>query len=100
MDELRLFVDDLREEPAGWDVARHYEVAIEKLSTFKYVEVSLDHDIASYRKDGREMTGYDIALWLANRKMNGGYVPPVITSHSANPVGRANTEGVIKRYLS
>jgi len=98
---MKLYVDDNRECPAGWDIARSYDEAIEKLTNNKYDELSLDHDIASYRADGREMTGYDIALWLANRKMlTNEYVPPVIKVHSANSVGGPNIEGVVKRYLS
>jgi len=97
---LKLFVDDIR-DPAGrgWTVARTYDEAIEELSTKNYDIVSLDHDIASYREDGREMTGYDIALWLAERKHNGGHVPYHIYIHSANPVGQRNIQSVIDRYL-
>lgn len=95
----KLYVDDERSCPSGWDLARSYAEAIEKLSSIEYIDLSLDHDIASY-ENGREKTGYDIALWLANRKMTTGeYVPPNITCHSANPVGRARIEGVIARYL-
>lgn len=97
---MKLYVDDERTIPNGWDYARNYNDAIEKLSNNKYDEVSLDHDIASYNENGREMTGYDIALWLAERKITEtGYVPPVIKCHSANPAGRKNIESVINRYL-
>lgn len=95
----KLWVDDERNVPPGWDVARNYDEAIEKLSTHNYDQVSLDHDIASFRDDNREMTGYDIAVWLAERKNDGHYVPPVITVHSANPAGRQRIQGVIDRYL-
>lgn len=96
----KLFVDDERTAPAGWDIAKNYDEAISKLSTHDYDEVSLDHDIASFNSDGREMTGYDIALWLANRKIAlGEYVPPIVRCHSANPPGRSNVQSVIDRYL-
>jgi len=97
-----LWVDDVRNLPKqydGWDVARSYEDAIRMLSRTDYPIVSLDHDIASFREDGREMTGYDVALWLAERKMNGEYVPPDVRVHSANPVGGPRIQGVIDRYL-
>ena|ERR1700752_4830666 len=98
---MKLYVDDERNVPAGWDVARSYDEAIEKLTNNKYDELSLDHDIASYDKTGKEKTGYDIALWLANRKMiSNEYIPPKIDSHSANPIGRARIMGVITRYLN
>ena len=97
----KLWVDDERPAPAGWDIARNYDEAIKKLSSVHYDEVSLDHDIASYSPEGREMTGYDIALWLANRKIAlGEYIPPIVRVHSANPPGRKNIQGVIDRYLN
>ena len=70
------------------------------LEKYEYSELSLDHDIASWNEDGREMTGYDIALWLAERNNDGNYVPPKIYVHSANPVGIKNIRGVIDRYLT
>ena len=100
-----LFVDDVRNPPIyfpvdGTYIARSYDEAIALLTQHNFHEVSLDHDIASYDENGKEKTGYDIALWMAERKQNGKYVPPVVRCHSANPVGRANIESVIKRYLT
>jgi hypothetical protein len=79
-------------------IARSYKEAIDFLDSEQFDEVSLDHDIASF-VGGREKTGYDIAMWLAERKNNGLYVPPIVRCHSANPVGRANIEAVVTRYL-
>lgn len=98
-----LYVDDIRNPPQnceGWDIARNWNEAIILLSTNEYDRISLDHDIASFREDGREMTGYDIALWLAQRKHDGLYVPPHVYVHSANPVGVENIQSVINRYLT
>jgi len=100
---IGLYVDDLRSLPEGyllceWDIARSYDEAISKLETHNYEKLSLDHDIASFY-GGREKTGYDIALWLAQRKHDGLYVPTDIFVHSANPVGAANINAVINRYL-
>lgn len=98
-----LYVDDVRDKPdwcvGYWDVARNYNEAITLLTANQYDELSLDHDIASFDDNGREMTGYDIALWLAERKFNGEYIPPKVFCHSANPVGVKNILGVIERYL-
>lgn len=98
-----LYVDDVRTLPEaykGWDVARNYEEAIKLLTENRYKYLSLDHDIASYDESGREMTGYDIALWLAERRTHRGFVPLYITVHSSNPPGVKNIQGVIDRYLS
>ena len=98
--EHKLYVDDIRDPKGqGWVVVRNYDDAIHELTTNKYDVLSLDHDIASYREDGREMTGYDIALFLAEWKYHGKYTPPDIRIHSANPVGQQNIQSVIDRYL-
>lgn len=98
-----LWVDDIRHPPAALeskcDIARTYDEAIQMLSKHMYTDIYLDHDIASYNKDGREQTGYDIVLFLVDRKMNNEYVPQNFHILSANPVGRKNMEGVINRYL-
>ena len=98
----RLYVDDLRPCPKGWDVARNFHQAIIMLERggyggFPYDEVSLDHDIASIYGN-KEMTGRDILNWLIARKVEGLPVPAVVKVHSANPVGCATMEADIKRY--
>jgi hypothetical protein len=101
-----LYVDDIRNIPASyqndnevWDLARNYDQAIKMLQITDYDMLSLDHDIASWNDDGREMTGYDITLWLAQRKIDGLYTPPEIFVHSANPVGVRNMNAVLDRYV-
>lgn len=42
---MKLFVDDLRKPPDGWEVARTNTDAIRILATCPVDEVSLDHDI-------------------------------------------------------
>ena len=68
------------------------------LETYQFESVSFDHDISSIY-GYREMTGYDIAMWLADRKDSGLFVPLKYAVHSMNPVGRMNIEAVIERYL-
>lgn len=98
----RLYVDDLRPCPAGWDVARNFHEAIfmlEQACIFGegYDEVSLDHDIASFYGN-KEMTGRDILNWLIMQKLEGFTVPTVVRVHSANPVGVQTMEEDIARY--
>lgn len=42
---MKLFIDDLRQPPDGWQVARTNTEAIRILATVNVEEVSLDHDI-------------------------------------------------------
>jgi hypothetical protein len=63
------------------------------LATGRVVECSLDHDLADehYGDSGgymggpsyREMTGYDVVLYMAEHSI----WPEVVRVHSANPVG-------------
>jgi hypothetical protein len=94
---VKLYVDDLRPCPQGWDLARNFHEAIVMLSSENYDEVSLDHDIASFYGN-KEMTGRDILNWLIARKLDGMHTPSVVRVHSANPVGCATMEADIQRY--
>jgi len=99
-----LWVDDCRETPEDtdeikWTCARTAWEALVKLTLIEFDIVSLDHDLASFL-GYKEITGYDIAVWMADRKQFGEYVPNDVRVHSANPVGFENIQSVIERYLS
>jgi len=95
----KLFVDDERLVPIGWEVARTYQEAIELLSIHRYDELSLDHDLGCFDENGVELNGRKILLWLIERKIiTQEYVPPVILVHSANPEGARIMKEDIKRY--
>jgi len=94
----QLWVDDTRPCPDGWDYAPTAHEALVKLELIPYEEVSLDHDLGCFYGN-TELTGYNIALWLVQRKHDGKYIPPTIRCHSANIVGKKNIEDVLDRYL-
>lgn len=98
-----LYIDDLRPIPDDcekwtWTTARSFHEAVFKLELLDFDMVSFDHDIASFY-GYHEMTGYDVALWLVQRKQDGLHVPTHYAVHSANPVGCERIQGVIDRYL-
>jgi len=95
VDDNREIPDDLAEQE--WCCARSFHEAIFKLELLEFEEVSLDHDIASFYGN-KELTGYDILMWLVNRKLDGLYVPATVRVHSANPVGVERMEATIKKY--
>ena len=100
--ERVLWVYDIRNPPAelmGCDIARSYFEAIELLEANSYGTIYLDHDLASFEADGREKTGYDIVLYLVQRKSDGLPVPKTYHLLTANPVGYDNMRAVISRYL-
>lgn len=59
--------------------------AIQALKDGHFDEVSLDHDLG---EDPEVGCGYDVVLYLEEQAALGKSVPPKISIHSANPVGR------------
>lgn len=97
----KLWVDDCRPPPSPeWDTAYSFHEAIYKLEHNLYDECSLDHDIDSFY-GYKEMTGNDIVNWLERHKNDkGGYIPPIINVHSANPIGAAKMIQGIRKLQS
>jgi len=49
--------------------------------------MSLDHDLGL--SDGeREMTGYDVLVWIEQQVVLEDFTPPIIHVHSSNPAAR------------
>ena len=86
---MRVWLDDLRNEPVGWVRCRTPDEVIRLLQTGRVEEISLDHDLGLLGGE-RERTGYDVVLWLEREVAEGRWVFPLpeISVHSANPVGR------------
>ena len=94
--EIKIWVDDLRAVPAGYEGTKSVNetvALIEKIEQDqgKVVLLDLDHDLGDYAKDGGD--AIRILDFLAER---GTFYP--IRIHTANPVGRANMERMLKRF--
>jgi hypothetical protein len=94
---MHLWLDDLRPAPDGWVWAKSALEAIRILDAETVECISLDHDLGDTAVP--EMTGYNVALHLAQRAFDGKPIPGAVFIHTANPVGRERIEGVIRRYL-
>ena len=96
----KLWIDDVRPAPDDtWDVARSYSEAVDKLAKFHYNTISFDHYLGDFREDGREMTGYDILMWLTEKRViNNELGPAELYVHSGNPVAQERMKGVLERY--
>ena len=94
---MKVFLDDERPIPDGWVGARWPEEVIRLLEAGGVTHVSLDHDLG----DDERGTGYDVVLWVEEAVATRGFIPPVMTVHSANSSARQKMEqGIesIKRF--
>lgn len=89
---MKVYLDDVRETPAGWVRAYTAREAIALLEAGGVAEISLDHDLGDEETCG---SGYHVATWIEEAVATRGFLPPAIRIHSANPVGRARMEQAI-----
>jgi len=80
MSEMKVYMDDERETPEGWERTFTVEETIALLETRKVTYLSLDNDL------GEGLTeGYKVIDWLEETVYFDMSFPiPVITVHSAN----------------
>lgn len=115
----KIYLDDVRTPLHNdWVVVRNYnefvnvinEIGLESIEL-----ISLDHDLGesamteyytnvknNYElnyKNITEKTGYDCCKFLVTLSMDKNIPLPLITVHSANPIGSANMMGYINNYL-
>ena len=93
---MKIWVDDLREVPKGYIGTKSVNETISLIEKMEIegeqIElIDLDHDLGDYVSQGGD--AIKILDYLAER---GTFYP--IAIHTANPVGRANMERMIKRY--
>ena len=99
---MKIWHDDVREAPEGWTRVKNNDEAKEILVAarqgFEEVveEISLDHDLGAeipedlpydeilYLKGWSEDNGYELVKWMIEHDL----VPPKITIHSWNVIGR------------
>jgi len=93
---LKLFVDDVREAPEGWQIVRSVVKCIRILHTQNVEAISLDHD-NSHTADGKRSRDFNenhvtcpesyqaVAYYLC--AMAETRIVPKVTIHSANPGG-------------
>lgn len=85
---MKVYLDDERKAPEGWQQVRWPNEAIRLLETGAVKEISLDHDLG----DDDRGTGYDVILWIEEAVISRGFKPPKIRVHSANSSARQKME--------
>lgn len=122
---MKLWLDDVRPAPPGWDHVKTVPDAKEALESGAVVKASLDHDLglcdacwaearrmagedahairwgnhglASYASCIHHGTGYDLVCWMEG---TGHWPAEKPTVHSANPVGAARMRQAIDRHFA
>ena len=88
---MKLYLDDNRKTPEGWQRVNTAAECIERLQRVDITELSLDHDLEFAHYDGDYSdgkTGFAVLSWLKYAVENEDFVPPKhINIHSMNPQG-------------
>ena len=90
--EINLYVDDLRDCPEGFVVARNIDEAIFFLENYKVNLLSLDHDLGEDVYGNLLPTGYDLVKIFCER----GYHAHKVYIHTDNGAGRENMFHTLK----
>jgi hypothetical protein len=88
---MKVFLDDERVPPEGWEVVRWPDEAIALLKTGLVTDLSLDHDLGNDERG----TGYDVLVWIEEAVATGNFSPPQLTVHSANSSARVKMMGAV-----
>lgn len=76
------------------EIARTYAEGIRALERQDWELLLLDHDLSSFRDDGKEQTGYDVMCWLEEHPE---HIPKGIKLVTANPSGGRRMLAVIQK---
>lgn len=88
---MKLYLDDVRNpQTAGWNVVRSFDEFVAFIREHGVPDViSFDHDLGD-----NVPTGMDCAKWMVEND----YPVRDFNVHSANPVGKANIEGLLRNW--
>lgn len=89
---INLYVDDLRDCPLDYTIARNVEEAIYCLENYKVHLLSLDHDLGEDQEGNLLPTGYDLVKYICEK----GLRADKIYIHTDNGVGRENMYQTLK----
>lgn len=79
---MKVYLDDVREEPEGWVRTKTVAETIELLKTGEVTEISLDHDLGECAPPGIKVLD-----WILEQVLTGWQPPRKIWVHSQNPYG-------------
>ena len=86
MNKINLYLDDLRDCPSGFIIARTVDEALELFKKYCINIMSLDHDLGCDADGNLLKNGYDFVKTFCQE----GLFAEKIYIHTDNPVGREN----------
>jgi hypothetical protein len=89
---INLYVDDLRDSPNGYTIARNVEEALYYIENYNVHILSLDHDLGEDRDGNLLPTGYNLVKFFCEK----GLRADKIYLHTDNGVGRENMFHTLK----
>lgn len=89
---INLYVDDLRDCPTGFTIARNVKDAIDYLENYKIQILSLDHDLGEDENGNLLPNGYDLVKYICEK----GLRADKVYIHTDNGVGRENMFHTLK----
>lgn len=92
VEKINLYVDDLRNCPKGFCIARSVAEAIQYLTTYEVHILSLDHDLGEDVNGNLLPTGYDLVKYICENNLRADK----IYIHTDNGVGRENMYQTLK----
>jgi len=84
--KINLYLDDLRDCPQGFVVARNIEDAIRILKEYEVDILTLDHDLGEDENGNLLPSGYDLVKYMCENGLRANK----IYMHTDNSVGREN----------
>ncbi|WP_316571390.1 cyclic-phosphate processing receiver domain-containing protein [Neobacillus sp. YIM B06451] len=91
-EKINLYVDDLRDCPKGFVLARNIGEAIQLIENSNVHILSLDHDLGEDKNGNLLPTGYDLVKYFCEN----GLRADKIYLHTDNGVGRDNMYHTLK----
>lgn len=89
---IDVYLDDLRDCPQGFVIARNYQDAINLLANNNVNILSLDHDLGEDEQGKLLPTGYDLVKYMCENGLRANK----IYLHTDNGVGRDNMFHTLK----
>lgn len=89
---MNVYVDDLRDCPEGFTIARIFEEAVVLLQQHEVDILSLNHDLGEDAEGNLLPTGYDLVKYFCEHGLRANK----IYLHTDNPVGRENMYETLK----